>query len=257
MRRGATYLCGVCAASRRDGAGNCAECGSELVLEAVNGFVSAFPAGTAPCPSCGSSTQALAFRGWARLIGFIFWARETRGAAYVCRPCAEKQTAITLLLNSLLGWWSFPSLFFSGWRALYHNWRSVWTTPLNPGAWGAIDAELFAQVIREDRAAAFAAAAEEVLAASPFRFLTRTQQGIVLAATGLYELLGVGALCSPEELRAAYRAKCKQVHPDLQHGSAAASEEMIRLNNAWEILRSDRMRAAYDWLEKERGRVQA
>ena len=248
-----TYLCGVCATSRNDATGGCVECGSELVLEAVNGFVLGFPAGAAPCPSCGSSADPLVFRGWTRLVGFIFWVRESHGAAYVCRPCAEKQTAITLLLNSLLGWWSFPSLFFSGWRALYQNWRSVWTAPLNPGAWGAIDAELFARAIRDDRAAAFDAAAEEVLSESPLRFLTRTQQGIVLVASGLYEVLGVSSGSSSDELRAAYRARCKQVHPDLQNGSADASEEMIRLNNAWEILRSERIRAAYDWLQERTG----
>jgi len=256
MGRGETYLCGVCAARRAEPVGSCIECGSELVLHAVDGFVSGFPAGAAPCPSCGSAAELLVFRGWVRLTGFLFWLHERRGAWYVCRPCAEKETATTLLLNSLLGWWSFPSLFFSGWRALYQNWRSVWTMPSNPGAWGALNADLFAQAVRDDRAAAFAAAAEEALADSPLRFLTRTQQGVVLSAGGLYELLGASSNSSLDELRAAYRACCKQVHPDLREASADASEEMIRLNGAWEILRSDRMRAAYDWLEEQRAGVE-
>ncbi len=90
---------------------------------------------------------------------------------------------------------------------------------------------------------------------SPLRFLTRTQQELVLGAAGLYELLGASAASSLDDLRGAFRGRCKQVHPDLQSASADATEEMIRLNNAWEILRSDQMRAAYDWLEAERAGV--
>jgi DnaJ domain len=51
---------------------------------------------------------------------------------------------------------------------------------------------------------------------------------------------------------AAFRARCKEIHPDLQTDSTTATDDMIRLNNAWEILRSERMRAAYDWLQTER-----
>jgi DnaJ domain len=252
MARSVSYLCGVCATPRGAPLGNCTECGSDLLLRAVNGFVLSFPANTVPCPECGSTSEPLLFRGWVRLVGFLWWAREGRSSAYVCRACAEKQTAITLALNALLGWWSIPSFFFYGWRALYHNWRAVWTAPLTPGAWGAIDAAAFAESARQERESAFAAAAEEVLTQSPLRFLTRTQQELVLGASRLYELLGVGATSTLEQLRAAFRARCKEIHPDLQTASASATEEMIRLNNAWEILRSDRMRAAYDWIEAQR-----
>lgn len=205
-----------------------------------------------PCPECGSASEPLVFRGWVRLIGFLWWVREGRGAAYVCRPCAEKQTSIALAMNALLGWWSIPSFLFYGWRALYHNWRAVWTSPVNPAAWGALNAALFAQSVHQERESAFEAAAEEVLTRSPLRFLTRTQQELVLGAAGLYEVLAVSHTASPDELRAAFRRRCKQVHPDLQTASVDATENMMRLNNAWEILRSDRMRAAYDWLEGQR-----
>jgi hypothetical protein len=185
-------------------------------------------------------------------MGFVWWTREARSSAYVCRACAENQTAITLALNALLGWWSIPSFFFYSWRALYHNWRAVWTAPLNPGAWGAINAAAFAESVRQERESAFAAAAEEVLTGSPLRFLNRTQQELVLGASDLYELLGVSTTSTIDELRTAFRARCKEIHPDLQTASANTTEDMIRLNNAWEILRSNRMRTAYDWLEARR-----
>jgi hypothetical protein len=257
MGRGVSYLCGVCATQRSSSSGSCSECGSDLLLEARGGYVVALAAGTVPCPSCGSTARPLAFRGWARVMGLLIWAREERTAAYVCQPCAEKQTTTTLFFNALLGWWSVPAWFFYGWRALFHNWRAVWTAPVNPGDWGAIDAEEFARAMREERDAAFEAVAHELLTDSPLRFLTHVQQALVLGATGLYEVLDVSSASSVEELRAAYRTRCKQVHPDVQTASPEATEEMIRLNNAWEILRSESMRAAYDWLEEAREAVAA
>lgn len=141
-------------------------------------------------------------------------------------------------MNALLGWWSIPSWFFYGWRALYHNWRAVWMAPLNPGSWGPLNAALFAQSVHQERESAFEAAAEEVLTESPLRFLTRTQQELVLGAGGLYEVLEVSRTASSDELRAAFRRRGKEVHPDLQTASVDATESMMRLNNAWEILRS-------------------
>jgi hypothetical protein len=252
---GESYLCGVCATPRSDPIGNCSECGSDVLLKVVDGYVLSFPAHTVPCPRCGSTERPLVFRGWVRQIGFVWTVRESRASAYVCRPCAERLTSTALALNALLGWWSIGSFFFYGWRALFHNWRAVWTVPLNPGAWGALDAAEFAASVRGEREAAFASVAEAVIRESPLRFLTRTQQELVLGANGLYELLGVSTSSSLEELRAAFRSRCKEIHPDLQSGSASATEDMIQLNNAWEILRSEQMRRAYDWLEAQRAGV--
>jgi hypothetical protein len=114
-------------------------------MVAVKGdHVVEFPVESVPCSGCGSTERPLVFRGWVRLVGFVWAAREARSSAYVCEPCAQKQTATTLCLNALVGWWSIPSWLFYGWRAVFHNWRAVWTAPVNPGAWGAIDAKQFA-----------------------------------------------------------------------------------------------------------------
>jgi DNA-directed RNA polymerase subunit RPC12/RpoP len=250
-----SYLCGVCATPRSDPTGTCTECGSDVLLKAVDGFVLSFPANTVPCPRCGSTTRPLVFRGWVRLVGFLWWAREGRASAYICRPCAESQASVTLAMNALLGWWSVGSWFFYGWRALFHNWRAVWMAPLNPGTWGALDAAAFAASVHHERESAFEAVADEIIKESPLRFLTRTQQELVLGATDLYELLGASAASSLDELRAAFRTRCKEIHPDLHTGGDSATEDMIRLNNAWEILRSEPMRRAYDWLEAQRAGV--
>jgi hypothetical protein len=247
-----SYLCGVCGTPRGDASERCEQCGSDFTLTAVDGFVLGLSANTVPCPGCGSTTRPLVFRGWVRVTGFLWWAREGRGSAYICRPCAEKQTTTTLALNAVLGWWSIGAWFFYGWRALYHNWRAVWTHPRKPGAWGAINAAEFAAQLNGEREAAFADVTDAVMNESPLRYLTRTQQELVLGAAELYELLRTQPAASTDELHAAFRARCKEIHPDLQTDSTTATDDMIRLNNAWEILRSEQMRAAYDWLQTER-----
>ena len=60
-----------------------------------------------------------------------------------------------------------------------------------------------------------------------------------------YATLGVGREATPSQLRAAYRRLAKRYHPDVQ-SSAQASEDMKRVNQAWEILSSPSRRAQYD-----------
>src|SRR5207249_2426835 len=107
------------------------------------------------------------------------------------------------------------------------------------------DAAAFAESMHREQEAAFEEAAEEMIQGSPLRFLTRMQQALVLGAHDLYELLDVSPAASFDELRTAYRTRCKEVHPDIQTGNARATEDMVELTNAWEILRSERMREAY------------
>ena len=57
-----------------------------------------------------------------------------------------------------------------------------------------------------------------------------------------YEVLGIPTGASADEIRAAYRAAARTVHPDAG-GSAAA---MRSLNAAWNVLRDPVRRAAYD-----------
>jgi hypothetical protein len=92
---------------------------------------------------------------------------------------------------------------------------------------------------------------EELGAGSPLHVLTRSQQRLVVSASELYQVLGVSSHASTGQLRAAYYARCKEVHPDVNRG-LATTDLMMRLNQAWEILRSDSLRRAYDWVEAQR-----
>jgi hypothetical protein len=55
-------------------------------------------------------------------------------------------------------------------------------------------------------------------------------------------VLGVAATASHDEVRAAYRAAARRVHPD----AGGSAGEMQRLNGAWYVLRDPGRRAAYD-----------
>ena len=60
----------------------------------------------------------------------------------------------------------------------------------------------------------------------------------------LYDLLGVTATCDLATLRAAYRAKARQFHPDVAVAGTEAS--MVAVNDAWRVLSDPGRRAEYD-----------
>lgn len=60
-----------------------------------------------------------------------------------------------------------------------------------------------------------------------------------------YKILGVAMGVGQEELKAAYRATIRQVHPDLHPGHADSTEAAQRVNEAYEVLSNPRRRAAY------------
>ena len=57
-----------------------------------------------------------------------------------------------------------------------------------------------------------------------------------------YDLLGVPATASPEEVRRAYHERARLLHPD-RSGDARAMQDV---NEAWRVLRDAGSRAAYD-----------
>lgn len=58
-----------------------------------------------------------------------------------------------------------------------------------------------------------------------------------------YERLGVSPTATADELRAAYRALARRLHPDVGGGDA---ERMAAVNEAWAVLSDPRRRAGYD-----------
>lgn len=251
-------LCGLCGTSAERGTNECPACGGAPMFPVTNGYVLEFPAHSIPCPSCGSSEQAVRLRGWTQLLALVWWVRESRMGAYLCPECARRQTIKSLLFSTLLGWWSIPSWFFYGWRALYINWRAAFAAPSSPYDWGALSAGDFAAMLEDMTDDTEVDPDDQWLLDAPvFRDLSETQIGLVLSAHGLYESLGAAPTASTDELRRAYRQRCKEVHPDLNQGARDGAEDMVRLNRAWEILRAQPLRDAYDWLEAQRSEAPA
>lgn len=64
---------------------------------------------------------------------------------------------------------------------------------------------------------------------------------------GLYTRLGVDADVSGPALRAAYRRRARELHPDVQPDGAPDTQlEMALVNEAWAVLSDPRRRADYD-----------
>jgi len=63
--------------------------------------------------------------------------------------------------------------------------------------------------------------------------------------TTLYDDLGVSPGASAEDLRRAYRALARRLHPDV-NGEAGSEERMRRVNHAWTVLGDPGARERYD-----------
>ncbi len=61
-----------------------------------------------------------------------------------------------------------------------------------------------------------------------------------------YELLGVQRGASADELKKAYRKLAMQYHPDRNHGKPDTEHKFKEINEAYDVLRDDQRRAAYD-----------
>jgi curved DNA-binding protein CbpA len=66
----------------------------------------------------------------------------------------------------------------------------------------------------------------------------------VVRRENYYEQLGVAPTASAADIRAAYRALARTLHPDRARG--VASPRMATINEAWRVLGDPTRRAAYD-----------
>lgn len=62
----------------------------------------------------------------------------------------------------------------------------------------------------------------------------------------LYEVLGVDRSASAADLKSAYRKLAKQYHPDVNPGDEAAEKRFKEISHAYDTLKDDQSRAAYD-----------
>src|SRR5471030_950657 len=61
-----------------------------------------------------------------------------------------------------------------------------------------------------------------------------------------YEILGVEKGADAEALKKAYRKLAMQYHPDRNAGDKQAKHKFKELNEAYDVLKDDQKRAAYD-----------
>ncbi|MBK20551.1 MAG: molecular chaperone DnaJ [Rhodospirillaceae bacterium] len=67
-----------------------------------------------------------------------------------------------------------------------------------------------------------------------------------MAKQDFYDVLGIAQNSSADEIKKAYRKKAMQYHPDRNQGDDAAEQKFKEVNEAYDILKDDQKRAAYD-----------
>ena len=71
-------------------------------------------------------------------------------------------------------------------------------------------------------------------------------EDMTMAKRDFYETLGISRGASAEEIKKAYRKKAKELHPDRNSDNPQAEAQFKELNEAYEVLKDEQKKAAYD-----------
>src|SRR5271154_5829206 len=69
---------------------------------------------------------------------------------------------------------------------------------------------------------------------------------MTMAKQDYYETLGVARGASADDLKKSYRKLAMQYHPDRNPGDKAAEHKFKEISEAYDVLKDDQKRAAYD-----------
>src|ERR1700741_1837106 len=67
-----------------------------------------------------------------------------------------------------------------------------------------------------------------------------------MAKQDYYESLGISRGANADEIKKAYRSQAMKFHPDRNQGDKAAEHKFKEINEAYDVLKDDQKRAAYD-----------
>ena len=67
-----------------------------------------------------------------------------------------------------------------------------------------------------------------------------------MAKQDYYDLLGVARSAKADEIKKAYRKLAMKYHPDKNQGDKESEKKFKEISEAYEILKDDQKRAAYD-----------
>ncbi|XP_057453316.1 chaperone protein dnaJ 11, chloroplastic-like [Lotus japonicus] len=102
--------------------------------------------------------------------------------------------------------------------------------------------------VRSRPVIAFATATEADYRPTPSLYLSTHGDGDMASCTSLYEILGIAAAASDQEIKAAYRRLARVRHPDVAavDRKDSSTNEFMKIHAAYSTLSDPEKRASYD-----------